>query len=47
VLLDELYASLADRTTTRLLAQMSRMRPLVIDSCEVGSYVELPEEVGN
>jgi hypothetical protein len=27
VLLDELYASLADRTTTRLLAQMSRMRP--------------------
>ena len=31
VLLDELYASLADRTTTRLLAQMSRMRPLVID----------------
>ena len=31
VLLDELYASLADRTTTRLLAQLSRMKPLLID----------------
>src|SRR4029078_5055069 len=31
VLLDELSASLADRTTTKLLAQMSRMRPLLID----------------
>ena len=35
VLLDELYASLADRTTTRLLAQMSRMRPLVIDELAI------------
>ena len=41
VLLDELYASLADRTTTRLLAQMSRMRPLVID--ELG-YLTLKSE---
>jgi len=31
VLLDELYASLADRTTTRLMAQLSRMQPLLID----------------
>jgi len=31
VLLDELYASLADRTTTRLLGQLSRMQPLLID----------------
>ena len=46
VLLDELYASLADRTTTRLLGQLSRMQPLLIDSCGVGSYVELPHEVG-
>jgi len=28
VLLDDLYASLADRSTTKLLAQLSRMQPL-------------------
>jgi DNA replication protein DnaC len=42
VLLDELYASLADRTTTKLLAQMSRMRPLVID--ELGYLTLKPEQ---
>ena len=42
VLLDELYASLADRTTTRLLAQMSRMRPLLID--ELGYLTLKPEQ---
>jgi len=30
-LLDELYASLADRTTPRLLKRLSRLQPLVID----------------
>src|ERR1700684_3893737 len=44
VLLDELYASLADRTTTRLLAQMSRMLPLLID--ELG-YLSLKPEQAN
>jgi DNA replication protein DnaC len=34
VLLDELYASLADRTTTRLLAQLSRMQPLLYQPSE-------------
>jgi DNA replication protein DnaC len=43
VLLDELYASLADRTTTRLLAQMTRMRPLLID--ELGYLTLKPEQV--
>jgi DNA replication protein DnaC len=33
VLLDELYASLADRTTTRLMAQLSRMQPLLLAAC--------------
>jgi DNA replication protein DnaC len=42
VLRDELYASLADRTTIRLLAQMSRMRPLVID--ELGYLTLKPEQ---
>ena len=42
VLLDELYASLADRTTTRLLAQMSRMQPLLID--ELGYLTIKPEQ---
>jgi DNA replication protein DnaC len=42
VLLDELYASLADRATARLLAQMSRMRPLVID--ELGYLTLKPEQ---
>jgi DNA replication protein DnaC len=39
-LLDELYASLADRTTPKLLTQLSRLRPLLIDLCRAGSYVE-------
>ena len=39
-LLDELYASLADRSTTKLLVQLARIQPLVIDLCEVGIYVE-------
>ena len=42
LLFDELYASLADRTTTRLLAQMSRMRPLLID--ELGYLTLKPEQ---
>jgi DNA replication protein DnaC len=42
VLLDELYASLADRTTTRLLAQLSRMKPLLID--ELGYLTIKPEQ---
>jgi len=33
-LLDELYASLADRSTSRLLKQLSRLQPLVIDSVD-------------
>ena len=39
-LLDELYASLADRSTARLLKQLSSMQPLLIDLCAAGSYVE-------
>jgi hypothetical protein len=39
-LLDELYASLADRTTARLLKRLSQMQPLVIDLCGVSIYVE-------
>jgi DNA replication protein DnaC len=42
VLLDELYASLADRTTTKLLTQLSQMRPLVID--ELGYLTFKPEQ---
>jgi DNA replication protein DnaC len=42
LLFDELYASLADRTTTKLLAQMSRMRPLLID--ELGYLTLKPEQ---
>jgi DNA replication protein DnaC len=42
-LLDELYASLADRTTTKLLNAMSRMRPVVID--ELGYLTLKPEQV--
>jgi DNA replication protein DnaC len=42
VLLDELYASLADRTTTRLMAQLSRMQPLLID--ELGYLTIKPEQ---
>jgi DNA replication protein DnaC len=43
VLFDELYASLADRTTTKLLKAMSRMRPIVID--ELGYLTLKPEQV--
>lgn len=43
-LLDELYASLADRTTTRLLKSLSRMQPLVVD--EIG-YLNLKTEQAN
>lgn len=43
-LLDELYASLADRTTTKLLAQLSRFQPLVVD--ELG-YLSLKPEQAN
>jgi DNA replication protein DnaC len=42
VLLDELYASLADRTTTRLLGRLSRMQPLLID--ELGYLTIKPEQ---
>lgn len=44
VLLDELYASLADRTTTRLLRALARTQPLVID--ELG-YLNLKSEQVN
>jgi DNA replication protein DnaC len=44
VLLDDLYASLADRTTTRLLAQLSRMQPLLIDEL---SYLTIKPEQTN
>lgn len=43
-LLDELYASLADRTTTRLLNALCRMQPLVVD--ELG-YLNLKSEQAN
>jgi DNA replication protein DnaC len=42
-LFDELYASLADRSTTKLLHAMSRMRPIVID--ELGYLSLKPEQV--
>jgi DNA replication protein DnaC len=32
-LLDELYASLADRSTARLIKRLSRLQPLLIDLC--------------
>lgn len=43
-LFDELYASLADRSTTKLLTQLSRMQPLVLD--ELG-YLNLKTEQAN
>ena len=43
VLLDELYASLADRSTPRLLTHLARMQPLVID--ELGYLSLKPEQV--
>jgi DNA replication protein DnaC len=42
-LLDELYASLADRTTTKLLNRLSRFQPLLID--EIGYLTLKPEQV--
>lgn len=42
-LFDELYASLADRSTTKLLRTMSRMRPIVID--ELGYLTLRPEQI--
>ena len=42
-LLDELYASLADRTTAKLLTRLSRLTPLVID--ELGYLTLKPEQV--
>ena len=42
-LFDELYASLADRSTMRLLKTLSRMRPIVID--ELGYLTLKPEQV--
>ena len=43
-LLDELYASLADRSTTKLLAQaLARLQPLLID--ELGYLTLKPEQV--
>jgi DNA replication protein DnaC len=42
-LLDELYASLADRSTPKLLTQLSHLRPLVID--ELGYLTLKPEQV--
>ena len=44
VLLDELYASLADRSTPKLLAQLARFQPLLID--ELG-YLTLKSEQSN
>jgi DNA replication protein DnaC len=41
-LLDELYASLADRSTARLLKRLSQMQPLVID--EIGYLTLKPEQ---
>jgi DNA replication protein DnaC len=43
-LLDELYASLADRSTAKLIAQLARLQPLVID--ELG-YLTLKSEQSN
>jgi len=43
-LLDELYASLADRSTTKLLKMLSRAQPMVID--ELG-YLNLKSEQVN
>jgi DNA replication protein DnaC len=43
-LLDELYASLADRSTTKLLAQLARFQPLLVD--ELG-YLSLKPEQSN
>lgn len=42
VLLDELYASLADRSTPKLLAQLARSQPMLID--ELGYLTLKPEQ---
>lgn len=42
VLIDELYASLADRSTTKLITQMARYRPLLCD--EIGYLTLKPEQ---
>jgi len=42
VLLDELYASLADRSTPKLLAQLARFQPMLID--ELGYLTLKPEQ---
>lgn len=42
VLIDELYASLADRSTTKLIAQLARYRPLLVD--EIGYLTLKPEQ---
>jgi DNA replication protein DnaC len=43
VLLDELYASLADRSTTKLITRLSRYQPLLID--ELGYLTLKPEQI--
>src|SRR3990172_9698991 len=42
LLLDELYASLADRSTPKLLAQLARFQPMLID--ELGYLTLKPEQ---
>jgi DNA replication protein DnaC len=44
VLLDELYTSLADRSTAKLITRLSRMSPLVVD--EIG-YMTMRTEQAN
>jgi DNA replication protein DnaC len=45
-LLGDLAALDSDAALRRRLRHYARPQLLVIDSCEVGSYVELPDEVG-
>jgi len=42
-LFDEMYASLADRSTRQLLKRLARLDVLLIDLCEVVSNVKLSE----
>ena len=42
-LLDELYASLADRSTARLFKRLTRLQPLLID--ELGYLTLKPEQI--
>ena len=42
IFFDELYASLADRSTRKLLDALTRVDVLLVDSCAVPGYVELP-----